>query len=362
MKKFVMRFVHHAVSLIVLAASFSCVVPAQARRDYHTNPRYKTAISDGRVLAEDQEYDLAIDAYAEANRIAGGKDKFCLRHILELQIQNGDYDSAFATSGRFEALASSSAEKAYAETSRGRAYFLKAEPEKNGVPYDAALLANADDAFKAALAIEPKNSTALFQDGEVLAHLGQMEAARARFKECLAVIKPDDAIYLRAQRFADDPALALAQLAPAFTVKTLDGSRFSLDQMQGRVVLIDFWATWCAPCMKELPEIKKIAKDFAGQPLVILSVSWDEDEQTWEDFVRKNQMTWPQYRDVNHKLGRLFQVEGIPSYFTIDSKGVIASELLGEGFDVESRLRKLIAEAKNRQSHALAVAGPASAQ
>jgi len=231
-------------------------------------------------------------------------------------------------------------------TSRGRAYFLKAEPEKNGVPYDASLLAKADDAFQAALAADPKSSTALFQDGEVLAHLGQMEAARARFRACLAVLRPGDAIYLRAERFAANPELALEQLAPAFTVKTLDGSHFDLDQMQGRVVLIDFWATWCAPCMKELPEIKKIAKDFARQPLVILSVSWDEDEQTWEDFVRKNQMTWPQYRDVDHRLGRLFEVEGIPSYFTIDSKGVIASELLGEGFDVESRLRKLIAAAK----------------
>lgn len=330
-------------------------VTAQARRDYHDSPRYKTAISDGQVLAEDQEYDLAIDAYAEANRIAGGMDKFCLRNIIELQIENGDYDAAVTTAGKFEALAATAAEKAYAETSRGRAYLLKAEPEKSGAPYDAVLLAKADDAFKAALAVEPKDSIALFQDGEVLAHLGQMEAARGRFKAFLAVIKPDNALYLRAERFVDDPALALDQLAPAFTVKTLGGSRFDLDQMQGRVVLIDFWATWCAPCMKELPEIKKIAKDFAGQPLVILSVSWDEDEQTWKDFVRKNQMTWPQYRDADHRLGRLFEVEGIPSYFTIDSKGVIASELLGEGFDVEGRLRKLIAQISVTNPHRAAL-------
>lgn len=339
-----MRNIARALSFAGILLSFACVLPAQARRDYHDSPRYKQAISDGQVLAEDQEYDLAIDAYSEANRVAGGRDKFCLRHILELQIQNGDYDAAGATAAKFAAVATTPAEKSYAEASRGRALFLKAEPEKNGVPYDAALLGEADAAFKAALAADAKNSTALFQDGEVLAHLGQTEAARARFKECLAVIKPDDPIRLRAERFAENPALALEQLAPAFTVKTLDGSHFSLDQMQGRVVLIDFWATWCVPCIKELPELKKIAKDFAGQPLVILSVSWDEDEGTWKDFIAKNQMTWPQYRDVDHKLGRLFEVEGIPSYYTIDSNGVIASELLGEGFDVEGRLKKLIAQ------------------
>ena len=351
-----MRFTRYAAALIGMMLLLVGVLPAQTRRDYRDSPRYKQAISDGQVLAEDQEYDLAIDAYAEANRIAGGRDKFCLRQIIELQIQNGDYDAAVAAAGKFEALAATSAEKSYAAASRGRALFLKAEPEKNGVPYDSALLARADEAFKAALAADAKNSTALFQDGEVLAHLGQTEAARARFKACLAAIGPDDPIHLRAERFAENPALALEQLAPVFTVKTLDGSRFSLDQMQGRVVLIDFWATWCAPCMKELPELKKIAKDFSGQPLVILSVSWDEDEGTWKDFVQKNQMTWPQYRDVDHKLGRLFEVEGIPSYYTIDSNGVIASELLGEGFDVEGRLRKLIAQAKKaKASPAVAV-------
>ncbi|GGA67602.1 hypothetical protein GCM10011507_18940 [Edaphobacter acidisoli] len=353
-----MRHLARALSLAGILLVLSCPLLAQTRRDSRDNPKYRTAISDGQVLAEDQEYDLAIDAYAEANRIAGGKDKFCLRNILELQIQNGDYDNAVVTAGRFEALAATPAEKSYAAASRGRALFLKAEPEKNGAPYDAALLAKADDAFKAALAADPKDATALFQDGEVLVHLGQAEEARARFKACVAAIKPGDALYLRAERFADNPALALEQLAPAFTVKTLDGARFDLDQMQGRVVLIDFWATWCVPCMKELPEIKKIAKDFSGQPLVILSVSWDEDEQTWQDFVEKNQMTWPQYRDVDHKLGRLFEVEGIPSYYTIDSNGVIASELMGEGFDVESRLRKLIVQAKNAKANsALAAIG-----
>lgn len=333
-------------TFILIALVVPLTLPAQARRDYHNNPKYKTALSDGKVLAEGQEYDLAIDAYQEANSIAGGKDKFSLRHIIELQIQNGDYDDAIATAAKFKSIATTPAEQSFAESSRGRALFFQSAPEKQGKPYDTDLLASADTAFKSALALDPKNSTALFHDGEVLAHLGQTDAARAQFKACLAVIRPDDPIYLRAQRFAANPALALEQLAPAFTVKTLDGGRFSLDQMQGRVVLVDFWATWCAPCMKELPQLKKIAHDFTGQPLTILSVSWDEDEGTWRDFVRKNQMTWPQYRDTDHRIARLFGVEGIPSYFTIDTNGVLTTEMLGEGFDVEGHLRKLVARAE----------------
>ncbi|HWW96116.1 MAG TPA: redoxin domain-containing protein [Edaphobacter sp.] len=344
-----MRHAVRELCFATLLASVTCALFAQARPDYRANPKFKTAISDGKVLAEDRQYDLAIAAYQEANDIAHGKCKPCLKAIIELQIDNGDYDDAIDTAEAFKVLTTTPTEKSYAETSRGRALFLQAEPQKAGSKYDPALLNAADAALKAALALDPKNSTALFTGGQVLVYLGQTEAARAQFKTCLISIKPDDPLYLRTQRFAEDPALALQQLAPAFTIRTLDGSRFNLDQMKGRVVLVDFWATWCGPCNEELPQIKQIARDFAGQPLVILSISWDEDAQTWKDFIQKNGMTWPQYRDTGHRLGQLFQVEGIPSYFTIDSDGILTSEMLGGGFDIEGKLKKLVAKAKTAE-------------
>jgi thiol-disulfide isomerase/thioredoxin len=313
--------------------------------DYRANPKFQTAISDAKLLATNQEYELAIASYEEANEIAGGKDKGCLRAIIDLEITSGRYDEAIATAHAFRTIATTSAEKSYAEATRGRVLFLQAEPD-SGTQYDAKLLNKADDAFKSALTLDPRNSTALLIDGEVLVHLGQIESARTQFKACLACITPDDPSYGRTRRFAEHPDLALRQMAPAFTVTALNGSRFNLDQMNGRVVLIDFWATWCVPCLKELPHLKQIAKDFAGQPLVILSISWDEDEQTWKDFIRKNAMTWPQYHDTDHRLGQLFQIEGLPSYFTIDSDGVLTSESLGGDADIDATLRKLIGHAK----------------
>jgi thiol-disulfide isomerase/thioredoxin len=62
-----------------------------------------------------------------------------------------------------------------------------------------------------------------------------------------------------------------------------------MDDLQGRVVLLDFWATWCAPCREALPYIRSVAKKFQGQPLVILSVSLDTEEQNWNDFIGKNE-------------------------------------------------------------------------
>jgi thiol-disulfide isomerase/thioredoxin len=340
-----MRLLPRALCLATLLCSLLPSCLAQAVRDYRTNPKFRSAVSDGKLLARNQEYELAIAAYQEASEIAHGKDKGCLRALIDLQIKNRSYDDAIDTAHAFGLIATTAAEKSYAEASRGKVLFLQAEPE-SGSQYDPALLHDADTAFKAAVALDPQNGSALLMDGEVLVHLGQIEAARIQFKASLASIKPDDPSYERTRRFAENPSLALQQMAPAFTVTALDGSRFNLDKMNGRVVLIDFWATWCVPCRKELPHIQQIAKDFAGQPLVILSISWDEEQQVWKDFIAKNGMTWPQYRDANHQLGQLFEIEGLPSYFTIDADGVLTSESLGGDSDIDGRLKKLVAQAK----------------
>jgi thiol-disulfide isomerase/thioredoxin len=113
--------------------------------------------------------------------------------------------------------------------------------------------------------------------------------------------------------------------APAFTLKTLDGKTMTRDSLKGKVVVIDFWATWCGPCIKALPEIKELRQKNAGQPLVVVSVSVDEQRAPVEEFVRKNGMDWPQVWDNQGQLaGKVFQVASLPSYVVIDAQGRIA--------------------------------------
>jgi thiol-disulfide isomerase/thioredoxin len=298
-------------------------------------------MAEAKQLTAQRQYPFAIDAYKKANKIAAGKDADCLEKLYSLQLKIGSYKDAAATAAALEAIAANPADTSFAEISRGRA--LAAQAGDKNKPD---LLNSADAAFKAAIADYPKNASALYLDGQVLARLGQIDAARAQFKACLSCTSHNDPGYLRAQHFAENPALALQKMAPAFTVTALDGSKFNLDEMGGRVVLIDFWATWCGPCNAELPHMKKIAKEFAGQPLVIISVSWDSDETKWKDFINKNEMTWVQFRDADHHLSNTFGVQAIPHYFTIDSDGVLTAEMLGEGSDVEGKLKKLVARAK----------------
>ncbi len=143
-------------------------------------------------------------------------------------------------------------------------------------------------AFQEAAKLYPQNVAAVFSEGQVLARMGRMEEARKEFQLCLSGMKAGDAAWLRVKHFAEDPELAVHKMAPAFEVTALDGARFNLDAMGGKVVLIDFWATWCGPCKEELPELQRMAKEFAGQPFVMISVSSDKDEAAWREFVQKH--------------------------------------------------------------------------
>jgi thiol-disulfide isomerase/thioredoxin len=207
------------------------------------------------------------------------------------------------------------------------------------------IFAEADKEYKAALAAVPNFPEAVYADGLALAHLKQDDAASARFQEFVSMTKENSAMRQRAQLYSEKPEMVRARMAPAFEVKTLDGQHISLDDLQGKVVLLDFWATWCGPCREALPHLQKIAQKFQGQPLVILSVSLDKDEAKWKDFVAKNNMTWLQYRDSDGEIARLFAVNSIPHTFSIDAYGVLQDEHVGD-VSIEGKLRKLCAQAR----------------
>ena len=330
----------------------AAAAPAGAPRPaYEADPHYVSAIADAKKLAAAGQVVFAVDAYKKANKIAGGRCAECLQKAIELEMAPHAKD-AEKDAAELLTMVSTPVDKSMAETLRGRALYA----EGGDKPKPAQLQA-AHEALQAAIADYPKNVPARFLDGTVLARMGQMDAAREQFLASVAGASPTDPSYIRAQHFAENPAASFAKHAPAFTVTALDGSKFTLDAMGGRVVLIDFWATWCGPCNEELPHMKKIAREFADQPLVIISVSWDSDPEKWKAFITKNEMTWMQYRDADHELSKRFGIDAIPHYFTIDSDGVLTSEMMGSGSDVEGKLKKLVARAKAAQATTMAAAG-----
>jgi thiol-disulfide isomerase/thioredoxin len=207
-------------------------------------------------------------------------------------------------------------------------------------------IAAAENAFSEALRILPNKADYLYAEAKALAYLKRDDAAGQRFRFFLQYASRDDVNYTRAERFAEHPELVRAKMAPNFRLTTLDGRTLTLEDLSGKVVLIDFWATWCEPCREALPHMRQIVKKFDGQPLVVLSISLDSNEAKWKDFVGKNGMTWLQYRDggFEGKISKQFGVNAIPATFTIDADGVLTDQHVGDAY-IEGKLKKLIARA-----------------
>jgi thiol-disulfide isomerase/thioredoxin/Flp pilus assembly protein TadD len=337
------------VAFVVVGAAISATVShaqsAEAKTgaaaDFRANPKFVETMTEAKKYERQKHANFAADDYKKANKMAAGQCFECLAGLYRTQMMEASYKDAIATSAELQAIGTTPAAKSLGAFYRGSALLMK-----GGDKPKPAQLEEAHAALQEAISLYPKNVAALFTDGKVEAMLGKTEDARNDFKQCLSCVSPTDPARLRAEHFAEDPELATHKMAPPFEVTALDGTKFSLDAMGGRVVLIDFWATWCGPCNQELPHMRKIAKEFAGEPFVMISVSWDADEQKWKDFLAKNDMTWEQYRDADHSLSNEFGINAIPHYFTIDSDGVLTAEMLGEGSDVEGKLKKLIKKAR----------------
>lgn len=122
---------------------------------------------------------------------------------------------------------------------------------------------------------------------------------------------------------ADDQHRASAD----FTLTDLDGRQWTLKSLHGKVVLVNFWATWCPPCRKELPDLQELSKRFKDQGLVVLAIS-DEDIEKVKPFVEEHQLTYPILLDPGSKVAKDFAVDGIPKTFIYDRDGKLVAQAI----------------------------------
>jgi peroxiredoxin len=115
--------------------------------------------------------------------------------------------------------------------------------------------------------------------------------------------------------------------APDFELKTLKGDTVKLSELKGKKVMLNFWATWCAPCKKEMPDMQKLHEE-ASEDLVILAVNIDPQLDV-QGFIDENGITFPILLDEEDKVNQQYQVVSIPTSFFIDSNGVIQEKFIG---------------------------------
>ena len=131
--------------------------------------------------------------------------------------------------------------------------------------------------------------------------------------------------------------------APKLSLTTLGGEPVSLERLHGRVIVLDFWATWCAPCREQMPYIEKLRTAF-GDAVQFYGVN-DEESKTVQDFLKKNHYETPVLMDVHYEAHRSYGIHAIPTLFIIDADGIVRMHIVGS--TTEARLRKAIELALN---------------
>jgi peroxiredoxin len=125
--------------------------------------------------------------------------------------------------------------------------------------------------------------------------------------------------------------LVVGEKFPDFEEKDLAGKTLSIANYKGKVVLVDFWATWCGPCVAELPHVLKAYEQYHDKGFDVVGISLDRDQEALTSFIKKREMRWPQIFDSKNKLATQYGIESIPTTFLLDGEGkIIGKNIRGE--------------------------------
>jgi thiol-disulfide isomerase/thioredoxin len=135
--------------------------------------------------------------------------------------------------------------------------------------------------------------------------------------------------------------------APDLQLGTLDGKQFKLSGLKGKVVLMDYWATWCPPCRKSLPHINELSQDksLTDKGLMVFAINDKEAKAKVQDFVKQNNYKFNVPLDPQGKFGQAYLVEGIPTTVIVGRDGTVKKVFVGFGEGSENQIKAAIEDA-----------------
>jgi thiol-disulfide isomerase/thioredoxin len=296
------------------------------------------ALEEGLRLIGKRQYEEA----AKVVKKALGKEKPSARgYLLLAQAYAGlrAYKNVLESCDKAVACAAAASDKAVAHNTKGIALFLRASEKQ---PPGADDLKAAAGEFRAALEVDPSLHMARYNLGKAMLRAGDDAAGTEQLRLYLAV-SPTGAAAKDAERMIANPRRARENFAPDFNVETLDGEHLDLEGLRGKVVIVDFWASWCGPCLETVKYLRAIQKKYAVQPVVLLSISVDDDADAWRAAIADGKMTWRHSIDASGRVAKLFSVGPIPTTVVIDGEGIVRGRLVGYsdsfGFELEDAVR-----------------------
>jgi tetratricopeptide (TPR) repeat protein len=312
--------VAYRILVIALTVGLGTVSEAQ-QSPTAKDQAFEEQFERGRQSLKAGNYKDAINALKKANKLHQDSCGVCYYVLALAYLHARQMDEGLKSCDKAIATAGDDPSRAAAHNLRGDALLTLAGTDKK-------TLLSAQDEYRTAVRLDKKTPLYHMNLAKALLRQSQDAEAKEELESCLA-LNPDARTVSQVQLLLADPRRARYEFAPEFEILTLQGQQITLRQLAGRIVVVDFWATWCPPCRASVSELKDLTKRYPISKLVLISVSGDEDERAWRDFIEKKGMDWAQYRDVDRRVLNSFGINAFPTYLVIDGDGIIRQRITG---------------------------------
>jgi peroxiredoxin len=283
-------------------------------------PTVQAELAKARQFSAQHRYRDAEKSLKLALRLSQDNCRECYMSLTSTYWSMGDDKAAFQNLDRAFAISSTNDDKAEVRTIRGNLLL--------GL-HDASKLKDAEAEYHAALGLSGSFPTAHYGLGVSAMRQSRDDEGKRELQTYLDLL-PDGVEAKNAQLMIANPRRARERFAPEFTATGLHGEQIALKNYAGKIVVLDFWATWCGPCVASVGDLKELVKKYPADKLVLISISADRSETPWRDFIERKQMNWTHIFDRDGQIADDFKVHAFPTYMVIDGEGVIREQIVGE--------------------------------
>jgi thiol-disulfide isomerase/thioredoxin len=331
---------HRANLSLFLALFVAASLGAQDTRDLVAQ-----ALSQGDLYQSKHKYELALEAYHKADKLSHHTSAQTYMKLTAVERKLGDFSSALDDAKRAVKVAGDDKSAAVG------AHLLRATllTQMAGKSSDKKLK-EAEEEIRQALMMDSANALGHYDLGFVLLRQERDPEGIAELNAYLSLPGVSSETVAEARRMIANPMRARSPFAPDFSFSTQQNQEVSNASLRGKVVLLDFWGTWCPPCRESVPTLRDLNKKYAGRPFQLVSVSSDDDEDVWKTFIKAERMDWFQYIDLPGKVLGAFKVDSFPTFVVLDKDGVIRFRQSGEGSFTQMELEDAINKYLKRES------------
>src|SRR5712664_2238083 len=324
--------------LLVLLASLS--LAAQESSD-----PVSQALAQGDLYQSKRKYELALDAYHKADKLSRHSSAACYLKLSLVERKLGDFSAALDDAKRALKVAGDN------KTAALQAHLVRATllTQMAGKPTDKKLK-EAEEELRQALALDSTNAIAHLDLGMVLLRQEHDAEGIPELNTFVSSPNADSRSVAEARLVIANPIRARTPFAPHFSFTTYQKQDVSNASLRGKVVLLDFWGTWCPPCRESVPILRDLNKKYAGKPFQLVGISSDNDEDVWKTFIQAQRMDWSEYIDLSDEVSQAFKIESFPTYIVLDKDGVIRFRQSGLGEYTQGELADAINKALKHES------------